>query len=167
MTAASHLTIARPIPHFFAHTTGDGTQPPHTHAEMLECIRAKRSRILVVDDDAVFKDSVVVKLKARYRALVETAKAGGSAVLAATTAQPPFDLILLDILLLGPMNGIDVYDEIRDAGIQTPILLISAYYDDNVRNEAALRKEQIHRKESQSLYTAIEFILLHCRGGEA
>jgi CheY-like chemotaxis protein len=167
MTAAPHLTVARRIPHFFGHTTDDETRPPDTRAEMLARIRAKRCRILVVDDDVIFKDSVVIKLTARYRALVETSKAGRNAVLNAMTAQPPFDLILLDIRLLGPMNGIDVYDEIRAAGIQTPILLMSAYYSDDVRDKAALRKELIHHKESQSLYTEIEFILLRCLGGDA
>ncbi len=168
MTAAlSYLATHLRLAHFFANTIGDGPATPHSLPEMLALIRAKRCRILVVDDDAVFKNSVVLKLKARYHAEVETAKAGPSAVLSTTKAQPPFDLILLDIRLLGSMNGIDVFDALRAAGVQTPVLLMSAYYSDEIRQKAASRREQIHRKESQSFYTKIDLILLQCRGGDA
>ena len=81
-----------------------------------------RPRILLVEDDAELADEIRAELGAGgYQ--VEHAATSPAGLAEAT--QHPFDLLVLDRLLPG-MDGIAVLQELRAAGISTPVLVLSA-----------------------------------------
>ena len=80
--------------------------------------------ILVVEDDAGLRSTLSLRLgSAGYS--VDTAKDGIEAFEKATSQ--PFDLIILD-LMLPARSGLDVCRDIRQAGLATPILMLTALH---------------------------------------
>jgi two-component system, OmpR family, alkaline phosphatase synthesis response regulator PhoP len=80
------------------------------------------ARLLLVEDEPGLQLAVSDRLIAEgYR--VETAADGHTAVLRATSE--PFDLIILDVMLPG-RDGFDVARTVRQQGVQTPILMLTA-----------------------------------------
>jgi two-component system alkaline phosphatase synthesis response regulator PhoP len=84
---------------------------------------APRRRILLVEDEP----SLVLTLSDRLNSEgyeVETAGDGATALDRALGAS--FDLILLDVMLPGGMDGFDVCRELRQRGVQVPVLMLTA-----------------------------------------
>jgi two-component system response regulator MprA len=79
-------------------------------------------RVLVVDDDAAVRQSLVTALS-RDGYDVRTAD-GGAAALAQLAAASP-DAIVLDVAMPEP-NGLDVCRRLRAGGDRTPILMLTA-----------------------------------------
>ena len=80
--------------------------------------------ILVVEDDAGLRSTLSLRLSsAGYH--VDTAQDGVEAFEKATSN--PFDLIILD-LMLPVRSGLDVCRDIRQAGLATPILMLTALH---------------------------------------
>jgi two-component system alkaline phosphatase synthesis response regulator PhoP len=80
------------------------------------------ARLLLVEDEPGLQLALTDRLAAEgYR--VETAADGHSADRRATGE--PFDVILLDVMLPG-RDGFDVAKTIRQQGVQTPILMLTA-----------------------------------------
>lgn len=80
--------------------------------------------ILVVEDDAGLRSTLSLRLSsAGYH--VDTAGDGVEAFDKATSE--PFDLIILD-LMLPARSGLDVCRDIRQAGLATPILMLTALH---------------------------------------
>ncbi len=79
-------------------------------------------RILLVEDEAAFALGVSDRLRAESYE-VEWAQSGPAGFTAA--AGRPFDLILLDIMLPGK-NGFDICRDLRQEGVHTPILMLTA-----------------------------------------
>ncbi len=81
------------------------------------------ARILVVDDDALMRDSLTQTLSgAGYE--VGTAQSGRHGIDA--VGRGPFDLILTD-LKMPNMTGIEMLEELRRQGDETPVILLTAY----------------------------------------
>jgi len=78
--------------------------------------------ILIVEDEEALRSTLRVRLRSEGY-VVETAIGGIEGFNKATSK--PFDLIILDILL-PDRNGLDVCREIRQAGLATPILFLTA-----------------------------------------
>jgi DNA-binding response OmpR family regulator len=78
--------------------------------------------ILIVDDEEALRSTLRVRLRSEGY-FVETASGGIEGFNKATSK--PFDLIILDILL-PDRSGWDVCREIRQAGLLTPILFLTA-----------------------------------------
>ena len=79
-------------------------------------------RILLVEDE----ESLILTLRDRFESesyLVTVESDGESAL--ATGTRMPFDLIVLDVAL-PRKNGFDVCRDLRQRGIQTPILMLTA-----------------------------------------
>jgi two-component system alkaline phosphatase synthesis response regulator PhoP len=86
-------------------------------------VTAPRRRLLLVEDEP----SLVLILSDRLVAEgyeVETAGDGARAVDLALGSS--FDLIVLDVMLPGGMDGFDVCRELRQGGVQVPILMLTA-----------------------------------------
>ena len=81
--------------------------------------------ILIVDDDIGLLDQLKTALK-RKRYGVETAENGEKAL--DKIFNVPYDLILLDIML-PRMDGLSVLKEVRNAGMDMPILMLTARSD--------------------------------------
>jgi len=79
-------------------------------------------RILIVDDEQSLLDQLKRALEGQ-RYMVETAPDGEEAL--DKLFDTPFDLIILDIML-AKRDGLSVLQEIRQAGIITPVLMLTA-----------------------------------------
>ena len=84
-----------------------------------------KTRVLIVDDEPNIRDLLATSLRfAGYE--IQTAANGAQAVAAVTESEP--DIILLDVML-PDMNGFSVTKKLRAAGIQSPILFLTARDD--------------------------------------
>ncbi len=82
------------------------------------------ARILVVEDEDHLADGLRFNLEAEgYE--VEIARDGAQAALRLTDAQPPLDLVILDIML-PELNGYEVAQRTRASGNYVPILILTA-----------------------------------------
>jgi DNA-binding response OmpR family regulator len=79
-------------------------------------------RILVVEDDSMLREAVVALLQDEVF-LVDEAAAGDDGLFMAE--QGIYDLLILDIMLPG-MSGLELVKSIREQGIATPILILTA-----------------------------------------
>lgn len=81
--------------------------------------------ILIIEDDEELLENLKVALeKERYR--VETATDGPAGLDKALSET--HDLILLDIMLPN-MNGLELLRVLREAGLNTPLLMLTARWD--------------------------------------
>jgi DNA-binding response OmpR family regulator len=89
-------------------------------------------KILIVDDEPELRQRLRMAL-GNQRYLVETVQNGDEA-LDKIIDNDSFDLIILDVMMPG-RDGLAVLQEIREAGINTPVLMLSALgdLDDRVR----------------------------------
>jgi two-component system alkaline phosphatase synthesis response regulator PhoP len=78
--------------------------------------------ILLVEDEAALRATLSDRLRGEGY-VVETATDGHEA--SEKAANLPFDLVILDLMLPG-RNGLDVCRDIRQAGMATPILILTA-----------------------------------------
>ena len=97
--------------------------------------RTPRPRILLVEDDAELAAEICADLT--DRGYVVTRAADGERGLA-QARENAFDLLILDRLLPG-MDGLSIIASLREAGMSTPVLVISALgaVDERVRGLAA------------------------------
>ena len=105
-------------------TEGPTNRPPNPEGDVIKRIRLQRPRILIVDDGAIFRESLIFKLQDLYGATVEGAETGEDALELASDLNT-FDLILMDIAMPG-MDGFETYEAIRGCGVDTRIVLMSA-----------------------------------------
>jgi len=83
------------------------------------------SQILIIEDDDVTADEIAIELRAHGH-IVERATNGTAALERAT--RTVFDAITLDRMLPG-LDGLEVVARLRERGVATPVLMISALSD--------------------------------------
>jgi CheY-like chemotaxis protein len=96
-------------------------------------VTAGRARILIVEDDGL----IALELEDHLRELgyeVTGVVADGAGAVAHAAASAP-DLVLMDLSLRGPMDGLEAARRIL-AGRDVPIVFVSAYGDDTTRARA-------------------------------
>ena len=103
--------------------TDDAVVSP-TPARSTERLEA---RVLVVDDTAEVRRTLA-RLLAQHGASVTTASDGAEGVRCAVAADPPFDLVLLD-LTMPVLDGARAHEELRRLFPELPILVMSGYAD--------------------------------------
>ncbi len=86
----------------------------------------RRKRILVVDDEETIRFGLEENLKAAGYEV--TTAADGPEALSKATTHPP-DLMLLDIMLPG-ISGYEVCRQLRDRGVQVPVVMLTARGDE-------------------------------------
>lgn len=86
----------------------------------------KVNTILIVDDDKTVIEQLVTHFRRRGYEPIATAN---PSIVEQTLANFEVQLILLD-LRMEKLNGYDVLKNLRAKGIQTPVLIITAYYND-------------------------------------
>ena len=96
--------------------------------------KARQVRILLVDDDDEFRESLSLNLVDEGFAV--TTFADGPAALDFLAGGEGVDVILLDWRMPG-MNGLEVLRELRQRGTSTPVIFLTALSDD-IYEEAAL-----------------------------
>jgi CheY-like chemotaxis protein len=87
------------------------------------------SRILVVEDEAIVAMGIKQKLEDLGHQVVDIAYTGEDAVQTALETKP--DLILMDIVLKGNVDGIEAAAKIRNQ-LDIPVIYLTAYSDEEV-----------------------------------
>ncbi|MCG8684118.1 MAG: ATP-binding protein [Desulfobacterales bacterium] len=97
---------------------------PEEKKDMLEKPLIQGKRILVVEDeDAIAMVLVKILTSDPLFHQVEVARDGNSAI--EVLDKEEFDLVSLDYILPGKINGLDIYNHIREAKKELPVLFIS------------------------------------------
>jgi PAS domain S-box-containing protein len=99
-------------------------------------------RILVVEDDSKVRANVVLQLRSLGYAVEEAGDGtlGISACeMAERTAGGPFDLVLTDVIMPGPVGGKELADEIGRRWPTTVIVFMSGYTEDAITQDGRLQ----------------------------
>lgn len=83
-------------------------------------------RILLIDDEKSVRDALELTLQAEGYDV--TAVGTGSLGVHAACEGPPYDLILLD-MIMAEMPGIEVFRKLQERGCNTPVLVMSGFCD--------------------------------------
>lgn len=86
-----------------------------------------KTNVLVVEDESIVSKDIQHSLKKLGYNVVGAAATGEKAVELATETKP--DIVLMDIMLKGDMNGIEAADEIRST-MNIPVIYLTAYADE-------------------------------------
>jgi two-component system, sensor histidine kinase and response regulator len=85
------------------------------------------TQILIVEDEAIVAESIASKLRRYGYEVLDTVPSGEEAISIADKARP--DVILMDIHLIGKMDGIDAADIISNQ-FRIPVIFLTAYADE-------------------------------------
>lgn len=122
-------------------------------------------RILAVEDDPTIR-LLVKKALEHHGAVIEEADTAKEGKTKAITQE--YDLIILD-LRLPDGNGYDICEGIRDQGIKTPVLILSADHDTDVkvRNLNAGADDYLTKPFSiEELLARVEAIIRRTKGND-
>lgn len=105
-----------------------------TSRKLIEALRNRRLRVLLIDDTDNFRESMAFILTEKYGAVVTDVNSGQEAMrlLRAGTA---FNIVFLD-LIMPDMNGLETYDELRKLGVACRVVMMSAHPDSKEWEEA-------------------------------
>jgi len=84
------------------------------------------TRIMIVEDEAIIRKDLEEMVLGFGAEVVSTPATAEDAVLQTEETRP--DLILMDIVLKGPMDGIEAAEQIGER-FQTPVIFLTAYAD--------------------------------------
>jgi two-component system, response regulator PdtaR len=157
MTHATELRTGQSLVGIRWLGSDDRRSPPSPReAAYPKATRADPGAILIVEDDwFIAMDIRDLVAAAGYR-VTEIAATADEAVAAAVADRP--DLVLMDIRLVGPKDGIEAALEIRDR-VDSPCLLVSAHQDARLQARAAAARPRgwlMKPFSNQQLLTAIE-----------
>lgn len=93
----------------------------------------KQVSILIVEDESIIAFDIQNQLNSLGYEVIGTVNSGQAALEAAQKKQP--DLVLMDIMLKGAMDGIEAADKIHRS-VKCPIVFLSAYSDDDTLGRA-------------------------------
>jgi len=94
-----------------------------------------KTNILVIEDESIVSKDIQNSLKKLGYNVVGAANNGEEAINLAKEHRP--DLVLMDIMLKGEMNGIDAADIIRK-DLNIPIIFLTAYADESTLAKAKI-----------------------------
>ena len=126
-----------------------------------------KAKILIVEDERIVAEDIRSSLLKMGYAVSAIASSGVRAISKAEELKP--DLVLMDIVLEGEMNGIDAADRIRSR-FNIPIVYLTAYADDKILERAKMTGPFgyiIKPFEDRELRSAIEMALYKYRVEEA
>lgn len=115
--------------------------------------------ILVVEDESIVSKDIQMSLKKLGYNICGASATGEEAVYQAKECNP--DLILMDIMLKGKLNGIEAAHIIREE-IDVPIIYLTAYADESTLSKAKITEPYgyiIKPFEEIDLHTSIEMAL--------
>jgi len=124
---------------------------------------APKARILLVEDESVVALDVRYRLGKLGYAVVAVAASGEQALEMAATLSP--DLIVMDIMLAGPLDGVEVAARIREH-CGTPVVFLTAHSDSATLKRAGATGPYgyiIKPFEDRELQTALEIALYKSR----
>jgi len=93
------------------------------------------SRIMVVEDEWAVADDLSMILQSLGYTVTSVSSSGEEAIQKAEEAKP--DLVLMDIVLEGEMDGIEAANQIRSC-YDIPIVYLTAYTDEKILERASI-----------------------------
>ena len=121
----------------------------------------KEADILIVEDDAIIAHDLLTRLnKVGYRT-VATVASGEKALERIAQSLP--DLILMDIVLKGRLDGIETVQEIRRQRLSTAVVYLTAYSDEVTLARAKKTEPQgylVKPVKDYELFTAVDLALI-------
>jgi PAS domain S-box-containing protein len=111
------------------HSPGSGTRPG--------CPAPQPTKIFLVEDELVFAEDLRETLESRGYAVCGSVPTGEEALVAIPRESP--DLVLIDIVLAGRMNGIELADAIRSL-IDIPVIFLTSNIEDDTIANAKCTK---------------------------
>lgn len=117
----------------------DGT-PSQAETSAATAIPTGSERILVVEDDAGVRGGVVRQLRSLGYA-VDEAGDGAAGLDAFATAHRPYDLLLTDVVMSGPLGGKALADEVSRRWPGIPVVYMSGYTEDAIVHHGRLDSE--------------------------
>ncbi len=123
----------------------------------------EQKKILVVDDDSLFRDSILEILRRRGYDLT-AAKNGPEALI--KFAEDTFDLVISD-MKMPQMSGVQLLEKIRQSDTEVPFLIITAFGDVETAVHAMKKGANDYLQKSDSLPVELEMTverLLEYRG---
>jgi CheY-like chemotaxis protein len=115
-----------------------------------------KAQILVVEDERIVAEDIQKSLKNLGYAVSAVVSSGEEATKKAEEYNP--DLVLMDIVLEGEMNGIEAANEIRSR-LNIPIVYLTAYADEKTLERAKITEPFgyiIKPFEDRELITSVE-----------
>ena len=88
-----------------------------------------KAKILIVEDEAIIAYDTKIKLEMEGYEVVDIVNTGQEAIICTEIHKP--DLVLMDVVLNGDMNGIEAAEKIS-AGNNIPILFLSAHSENDL-----------------------------------
>ncbi|MCI0468782.1 MAG: response regulator, partial [Nitrospirae bacterium] len=119
----------------------------------------KNQRVLLVEDTRIEAENVKMTIEDLGYTVVGIASSGSDAIRMAGEKNP--DIILMDIMLKGSMDGIDASLQIS-ARYDIPIIYLTAYADDRTLERAKITEPYgyiVKPFDERELHTAIEIAL--------
>jgi len=121
--------------------------------------------ILIVEDEGITAMDLQETLKHLGYVVAGMADSGEDAVRLAGDLRP--DLVLMDIMLKGEMDGVAAAAQVRDLGI--PVVYLTAYTDESTLARAKIAEAfgyLVKPFEERELYTSVEMALCKHRAEE-
>ena len=116
-------------------------------------------RILVVEDEHIVAMGIKKMLKSLGYTVTGVASSGEDAISKAESTFP--DVVLMDIMLKGDMDGVEAAREIRER-FDVPVVYLTAYSDNNILERAKITEPFgyiIKPFDEKDLYSSIEVAL--------
>ena len=125
------------------------------------------TKILVVEDELIAAENIARNLKKLGYEVIGIVDSGEEAIQAATNNHP--NLVLMDIMLQGDLDGIQAAGHIRSE-LKIPVIYMTAYADDDTLGRAKLTEPYgylVKPFKPQALKTTIEIALQKYQGEQA
>ncbi|MFQ5685335.1 MAG: response regulator [Candidatus Scalindua sp.] len=94
-----------------------------------------KARIMIVEDEWTVAEEIKMVLQSFEYTVTSMSSSGKEAIQKAEKDKP--DLVLMDIVLEGEMDGIEAANEIRSR-FNTPIIFLTAYTDEKILDRASI-----------------------------
>lgn len=118
-----------------------------------------KTNVLVVEDESIVSKDIQHSLKKLGYNVVGAASTGERAFELAASEKP--DIILMDIMLKGDINGIDTAQRVKEE-LQIPVIYLTAYADESTLEKAKVTEPYgyiIKPFKEVDLHTSIEMAL--------
>lgn len=118
-----------------------------------------KTNILVVEDESIVSKDIQHSLKKLGYNVIGAASTGEKALEIARTERP--DIVLMDIMLKGDMNGIETAEIIRSE-LSVPVVFLTAYADESTLSRAKVTEPYgyiIKPFKEIDLHTSIEMAI--------
>ena len=93
----------------------------------------RKKKVLIVEDESITAMSLRTKLKSSGYEVCELLSTGEQAVKNVEEEKP--DLVIMDVILAGKMDGIEAVKEIQSR-YDIPVIFVTGYYDEEMLKDA-------------------------------